>query len=156
MARTAQSVSYLKAAPKDLPDGVVQVEIERKLKNIKPDNAPESWSPSADSRVFALNVPTASAAGVVAFPGFLSDAYGIDGPVFCAEAIRNAMADRAAAKLELGREKDSLRFVPAIAKLRTVNKGEVIGALLSDWINAHPGEIPPADVLTGIYKGISI
>ena len=155
MARKAQTVSYLKAAPKDLPDGVVQVEIERKLKNIKPDNAPESWSPSADSRVFALNVPTASAAGVVAFPGFLSEAYGIDGPVFCAEAIRNAMADRAAAKLELGRENDSLRFVPAIAKLRTVDKGAVVGAKLSDWVNAHPGEKPSAEILASMFKGIA-
>ena len=156
MSRTSQSVSYLEAAPKDLPDGVVQVEVKRKLKNVKPDNAPESWTPTADSRMFALNVPAPNAAGVVAFPGFLSDVYGIDGPRFCAEAIRNAVADRAAAKLELGREGDSLRFVPAISKLTIVNKGEIMGGMLSDWLNEHPGEgAPPADVLANIFKGIA-
>ncbi len=155
MARKAQAITYLKTAPKDLPDGVVQVEVRRKLKSEKPENAPDSWSQTADQRVLTLNVPAPNAEGVIAFAGFLSEAYGIDGPLFCAEAIRNAMADRAGAKIVLGREGDSLRFVPTISPLRTVDKGELVGARLAEWTNEHPGQMPSAEVLKNLYAGIA-
>ena len=155
MSRKAQAISYLKTAPKDLPDGVVQVEVKRKLRDEKPEGAPDSFSHTADQRILTLNVPESNAAGVVAFPGFLSESYGIDGPLFCADAISNAVANGAAAKIFLGREGDSLRFVPQISPLRTVDKGELVGARLAEWTNANPGVMPSAEVLKNLYAGIA-
>lgn len=155
MPKTATATVYLKTEPKDLPDGVETVTVNRSLKTEKPDNAKDDWKTSTEARSFKLNVPASNAEGLLKFPGFLSDIYGIDGPKFCVEAVRNAMASQASARIALGKESDSLRFVPAIASLRTIDPAELAGAETQAWCKEHPGKAPPADVLARIWAGVT-
>ncbi len=155
MARKASEVTFLKTAPKDLPDGIETVEVKRTLRTIKPEGHTGDFKAQTGSVILALDVPVVSGEGVLAYPTFYSENTGEDnGPDFVAEAIRNAIANAAAAKIALGQESRSRLFVPPIAALRVVDKGEMVGQRLAEWTRDNPGKMPSADVLKELYAGI--
>ncbi len=155
MARKASDVVLIPTEPKELPNGLEIVEVERKLKTLRPSDAKSDWVVSADRRVIRLIVPTPDAAGVLAYAKFYSENSGNDddGPRFVAEAVRNTIANMAAAKVGLGLEETSVRFIAPISGLRVVDKADVIGArMMADW--AEHGTPPTAERLKAIYAGI--
>ncbi len=154
MSRVAKGISFLKKAPADLPNGIETVEIKRKLKSVRMDDSPKDWAPTADHRVVKINVPVPTAEGLIAFPKFLSEVYGIDGVAFCVEAQRQAMATYMGTKLPLGREDDAQRLVPAWSRLSVVDKSELIGSRMADWTKANPGKMPTAEQLKELYTGL--
>ena len=158
MARTANAVTMLKDEPKQLPDGLEVVEVKRKLKTVKPENASDSWKPTSEVRVLRLIVPKANAEGVTSFVRFYSEHCGNEkqnGPVFVAECVRTMIANAAAAKIALGDEDTSALLIAPVPTLRTVDKAEMAGERLAAWTRDNPGKIPGVEDLKTIYAGIA-
>ena len=155
MARKASEVTFLKTAPRELPDGIETVEVKRTLRSQKPEGHTGDFKAQTGSVILTLDVPVVNGEGVIAYPAFYSENSGEEnGPEFAAEAIRNAIANAAAAKIALGSEGQSRHFVPPIAALRVVDKGEMVGQRLADWTRENPGKMPSAEVLKQLYAGI--
>jgi hypothetical protein len=133
--------------PKEAPEGMTYEDVKRTVGDIK-------------GAVIRVLVPVSNGAGVQAGVAFLSSILPKDGPdgsVFAAEAIRSAIVNSQVAQaggngIDVA---DVGTIVPRITKLSTVDKGQVAGARLQDFIAEH-GRPPSANEYKDIYGGLSL
>ena len=129
MAQKKREVRTFKL-PNTAPDGMVFEDVKRKVGDIK-------------DVVVRVLVPQPNGAGVQAAVKYLTGILpsdGGDGTVFAAEAIRQAIVTSQVTQAgsngtdisEVG------SIVPRIAILKTVNKAEVAGAAITEYLKKNP------------------
>lgn len=133
--------------PKEAPEGMTFEDVKRTVGETK-------------GAVIRVCVPKANAAGILGGVKFLSSilpADGGDGSVFCAEAIRNAIVTSQVAQANSnGTGVDEVGIIiPRIARLSTVDKGQVAGQRLMEFITEH-GRPPTQAENKDIYAGLSL
>lgn len=153
--RAAAPVVILKGKLPEVPEGIETVQYERTLTSGKDKKLSAKC-------VLNLRVPERNWPGVLAWVKYFNDYAGeelgsedapVDGAVMVADALRYAIANTTAAKLNLETVEESEKFFAAFPELPTIDAKAVAASRLVAFIGEHGR--PPSDKESAeLYKGL--
>ncbi len=139
MAGRAKQEVRTHVLPKDAPEGMEFVDCKRSVGN---------GDAKVAGAVIRTLVPLSNAAGVVAAVKYLSRILSGDdgGAEYVAEAVRAAMVTSMVAQGNPEKISAVGSIVPRLSKLSTVDKGQVMGKMIEQYINDHPTQPSKAEL----------